>query len=135
MLVWAAYLFSLSLVLGWVVLYILTRHAPKLEGKPLIPVSHHYSITELFFSKIEGAGSKAHRYLADFFYKLAYEALKRFLPWFRRITRGSEERLTRLGALIKGKRELNYLGRDAASPFIKEVRNHADETGSGKIHE
>jgi len=133
MLALASYFFIASLLSAWIAIFVLSRHLEKVRSTSDQPHPEAHSITESFFVRVEALGGKIGRQSRDVFYKMAYEVLKRFVPRFREFTRKSEGLLSRWIRLIKGKREINYLGRDAASPFVQEMRNHSDHQSGGSI--
>ncbi|MEK7535780.1 MAG: hypothetical protein AAB590_02065 [Patescibacteria group bacterium] len=136
MLTVAIYLFIFSLISAWAALHILSQNMGALQSADQItPFIQHNSLTEAVFDRVEAVAGSAHRHSRDILYRLAYDFLKSVIPMFRKFTHSTEQALTRWVQLIKGKRELNYLGRKAASPFVQNMRDHADETGAGQIHD
>jgi|SRR3989344_2383456 len=132
----ALYFFIFSLVTGWLAVHILSRHLETLRGSMLISYpKEHYSLTEEIFNSIERFSNQTHRNLVHFFYDFLYKMLSRFLPWFRQFTQSTEIYVHKLIATVKGKQELRNSdhNRQNSSPFIQNMREHAENQKSGSI--
>ncbi len=119
-----------SLVTLFLIFSILAAHRELVVGPvaylPPLPEGHN-AILEPFFLVVEHRLASLARSLRHRFYAALIAFLDRFVPWFRQSTKRFESRLTNIVQTVKGKRELNYLGRNAASPHIKNMRDHHDE--------
>ncbi|HEY4493638.1 MAG TPA: hypothetical protein VJB98_03405 [Candidatus Paceibacterota bacterium] len=131
----ALYLFILALLASWGAVLVLSRGSDTLNN--IVPVSAHaeHSLTESFFERVERVFGHAQHKVAETFYKFTYEALRRFVPWFRAWTRGTESHLQRLINTIKGKQTIDTSNRGNSSQFLKDIKSHAQDTGSGRIDE
>jgi len=119
----------LALLAGWSAVYVLSLEFDTLNS--LVPVSAHahYSLTDTFFEWVENWAMQVQTRVSGIFYKFLYNLLNVFLPWFRKWTSGTEIRLHKFFNMIKGKRELNYLGnKKSASQYVQDMRDHADES-------
>lgn len=135
MLVAALILFVTSLILGWAALYVLTRNIDTLNE--IVPVSAHaeYSVTEAFFSRLENHALDVHSKALKAFYHGAYKLLTSFLPWFRKWTRSTERRLQEVVSAVKGKKDLPLPDKEKISPYLRDIRSHAESAGDGTIHD
>jgi len=117
---------AVSLIGVFAILYIFNRHVEVAKMGGSMKLGHN-AVVEPLFLLVEHRLNAAGRYFTHRFYVLLLSLLSHLLPLFRSLTRSTEEWLVRMVNLVKGKRELNYLGRKAASPFIQDVANNQDE--------
>src|SRR3989344_45392 len=131
MLTTGSYLLSLGLVFGWLAIFVLSKHLPELRSATrLLPHPTRHSITEMFFEGVGTYSSHVGSKLSYYLSQLLLMVLSKFLPWFRQITRSSVVLLERLNNRIMGKLDIRS-NRDAASPYIRDIRDNADNQESG----
>jgi len=116
----------LSLVGLLATFYIFVRHARVAHTGPGVPIGHN-AVIEPFLLLLEHRLVALQRYLAHYFYALVLSILSKALPLLRRFTHQTEAWLIRTVQMVRGKRELNYLGRKAASQHLQDMGDHQDE--------
>ena len=114
-----------SLIGTFAILYLFSRHMEV--SRVGVDVGVHNAVVEPFLIKFEHHAVALQRSLASLFYSIVFRALSSLLPLFRRLTRSTEAWLVRTVQMVRGKRELTSLGREAASPYLQDMGNHQDE--------
>jgi len=132
MLTFVPYLLTLGLLAGWGVIFILTSHIRELESV-LIVHSTHTSFSAHVARKIEDFFMRLYADLRTGLIEFTISVLGAFLPWFRKVSRIFEARLEQTLNAVRGRGKFNPNSRSDSSPFIKDMRDHVDGIGDGRI--